>query len=607
MKLRIMSLVTAAVLAIAAASINVHAQTVQLAMGGSSAMYQEMGQADFAQKGCIFINSTKGFNVVDSRGASPHAVSITDTAAAWVAWTTGGGSCSSPGAGSVVDFYMNLDSVLGNRCFFASPSCAVSTNGSFSATCGTALPGTSCTNLPASLQTAINNSGAGTRINAAGTDIRPEDAKFATIRALTPCNTSVGTGSQYIGLGMQTSTSDNQGFPFLGSVWVVNGFTMPGGSFNVGNFNLSGNDPASGSAIANGTGNGWAVIPVGAAPQLVFVNPSNTIGLGSLAVTNVNRATLSGFMDGTFGAVQDLFPQAFSGAGEVPVNVVLREPMSGTYNTFEYAIPNDVENQSSQEIGLAAIAAHTAGAAFPPYYCTGPTVTNASVSGPSWTSQVAPNNPLQESDGHANVTSTRSRGIGTGNVVKIVENVKDALGYAFWSQANFSSATPGNAKYITVDGIDPIQEVWQDGEVPTTSNGLLGNVSMSHVKDGSYPIWSLLRMVTSTSTTACNNGVAGTACNVLLGNLAASAQTFVTPAFPDFVIASGTNNQLLVTRSHFTPPTVVYPGNGGSPCNGDAGSSEAGGDVGGVVYSIQADNDYSGDSLSSCGNVAHRQ
>ncbi len=146
-----------------------------------------------------------------------------------------------------------------------------------------------------------------------------------------------------------------------------------------------------------------------------------------------------------------------------------------------------------------------------------------------------------------------------------------------------------------MDGVDPIQENWTDGEVPTKANDLLSNVSFTHVKDGSYPIWSILRNVTNSAN------------QTLLTTLVTAEQTFVTPDYPDFVL----KDQLSVVRSHFSPPypawAGTYPGNSGSPCNGDAGTAEAGGDVAGMVYSQQADNDYSADTFSSCGDVAHRQ
>jgi hypothetical protein len=62
-----------------------------------------------------------------------------------------------------------------------------------------------------------------------------------------------------------------------------------------------------------------------------------------------------------------------------------------------------------------------------------------------------------------------------------------------------------------------------------------------------------------------------------------------------------------IVRSHFTPPGVTYTVNGGNPSNGDVGHVEAGGDVGGAVYSLQADKDYNNDSGTGNGNVGHRQ
>ncbi|MGA9673648.1 MAG: hypothetical protein WBQ94_30935 [Terracidiphilus sp.] len=601
---RLFMIAAAAVLAFAAASANVHAQTVGLGIAGSSAQFQEAGQAAAGQLGCLLVTSSKNFTLNDVRGSGSTGVSVADSAAGWVAWVPAvAGNCAGTNAanGSVY-YYINTDSVVGNRCFFGSPSCSVAFSGTVTTTC---FPGVTCaTSLPAGVQSAITSS----RVNVAATDIRPEDGEFAMTRALTPCNLTLGTGSQYLGLGQQTA-NPNQGNPILQAgntgTWTIGGYNLntqlSASSFNVAAFNLQGNDPASGAAIANGTGNNWSVISVGAAPELVIVNPTDTNGLGSLSVTNVDRSTLAGFLDGTFGAVQDLVPQLFSSTGEVPVNVVIREPLSGTYNTMEYAIPNNIANQTSQDIGEAALFANNNGLAFPAYYCTGATVGG----GKTWASQTAPNNPLQETNSHASVTSTRSRVLGTGNVVKVVEHATDSLGYAFWSQANFSSATPGNAKYITVDGVDPIQEVWSDGEVPTSGNNLLSNVSFSHVKDGSYPIWSILRLVASAVATSCDSatGVHTVSCASLATTLANNEQKFVTPDFPDFVL----KDQLSVVRSHFTPPGVVYPGNGGSPSNGDAGSPEAGGDVGGMVYSQQADNDYSADNSTTTGQTGKRQ
>jgi len=87
---------------------------------------------------------------------------------------------------------------------------------------------------------------------------------------------------------------------------------------------------------------------------------------------------------------------------------------------------------------------------------------------------------------------------------------------------------------------------------------------------------------------------------------------------------SAAQNPLRLVRSHFSPPGVVYTGctcNGStcvqpyatpivcSPSNGNSSNeaSEVGGDVGGVVYTQQADGDYAKDTGNDAGEVNHRQ
>jgi hypothetical protein len=655
MKLRFIYVAIAAVLAFAAASFNVqvHAQTKQLAIIGSSAQYYDALEADIADKGCFFLsdgssdaNKGKDGVVTDSRTAPV----TTDKVTFWVAWSKGGGTCAAPTAPYLFDFYLNSDSVVGLRCFFADPACAITLNNPNGAaptawTCSTRIAG--CTPLPVgagSLTAVINGETAnGALVNAAATDIRPEDGKFAINRALTACGSPMAgvAGSQYLGLGYQTATA-NVGNPVGGAVWTVGGAVLPGGTFNVVNFNITGNDPIKGAGFpvggdstgANGTG--WEVFQAGAAPVLVLVDTKDSSGLGSLAVSNINRHTYAGFLDGTFGAVSDLIPQTYS-AAEIATNVMVREPLSGTFNTNEYGIPNSVEIQSSSEVGLAAALANGGTVAnpgsatqttfsgtetegpFPAWNCGTPPagVTGDTFGGTSDT--VAPYNPLEEQDEHGGLAggaSTRSRAIGTSNMVSNINSAEDSLGYAFWGVYNYLSTNSANVKYLTLDGVDPIQQVWTDGSLPTPGTEAEGNVTFAHVKDGSYPDWSILRMVTSTvSTSACNviNDVAtagGSTCNTLLGNLVSEEQSQLNPDLPDFVKA----DELQVVRSHFTPPGVTFPGNGGAACNGDISASldasagpEAGGDVGGVVYSIQADNDSEADTGNNCGILNQRQ
>ncbi len=102
----------------------------------------------------------------------------------------------------------------------------------------------------------------------------------------------------------------------------------------------------------------------------------------------------------------------------------------------------------------------------------------------------------------------------------------DVLGYGFWSVANFAgftSAAAPNARYLMVDGIDPlIHSGNHTGIIPVAGSSDLANVTLAQYEQRpanlnlNYPIWSLIRFVTvdSAATTAATG-------------LAADTQTFV--------------------------------------------------------------------------------
>jgi hypothetical protein len=526
-------------------------------VAGSSALYLEAGQASYASQGCAWTSTASAFTLNDSR------LSLADAAGAWITWQPSG-SCSTPIVSSIVT-YLETDSVVGARCFFASPRCTIATTVTAGVAGANALPGVSDTALPAAVLSAVS----GATVNVAATDIRPEDAKFATLRALTSCGSPVATGSQYLGLGYSNGSA------------IQGSSAGGGGAFNVANFNLMGTDPVTG----NGLPGNYAVTPVGAAPVVVLVNPEDESGFGSLLVGNIDRAVLAGYLDGTYGRTSDIVDQAYAG-GSGASTVFVSEPLSGAYNTMEYAIPNSVENQSSQDVGRVAANASLARDTYPLFNCTG------GVGGTNV-------NPLAEEDSRGSSgTSYRYRAIGAGNEIASVLATKDSLGYALWSTANFRNATPTSGKYLTVDGVDPLQQSWVDGLIPTAGNGLLGNVTMAHVKDGSYPVWSILRLVSDPK-----GSVGYTAATALAGQMA----QFLSPGQPDFIPVA----QMAVVRSHFAPPEVTFPCGtscANLPANGDSGgAAEAGGDVGGLVYSLQADGDYNADNSTNTGNTGHRQ
>jgi hypothetical protein len=569
MKMKQVLIALAAMVVFVAANLN--AQTPQVIGIGSSAMWLELGQASASVQGCSWTVAKGTVVASDSRVSGTASDGGTaENGATWITWTPGTGTCASPTGTFFINAQMNTDSVVGNRCYFANPRCKILVpSGQVGLSGAGLLTGFTDTALPSNVQSALN----GQYFNAAMSDIRPEDAKFASLRMFTACGTAVSTGSQYYGLGYQTAT------PGVGNA-VKESSLAGSGSFHVFDFNLAGTDPINGNALP-GT---YTVTPIGAVPVVVFVNPSNESGFGSLQVSNVNRATLAGYLDGTYGRTADLVPQTGAG-GTVGSIVFVREPLSGTYNTMEYAIPNSIELQTSQDLGVAAVNAKS-GSGIPMDYCNGS----------NWNTN---QNPLAETATGLGRNATNSNGagryraIGTGDEVAAVLKYGDSLGYSFWSAANFANATATGGKYLTVDGVDPLQEVWQDGLIPTSGNGQLGNVTLAHVKDGTYPIWSILRIISDNSLSSTVSTLVGEVAN------------FLSPTQPDFVHAS----TLQIVRSHFAPPGIgAFPcsGTASTPSNGTS-SGECGGDVGGLVYTIGSDKDFNTDTGSTLGNTGRRQ
>src|SRR5208282_1801392 len=146
------------------------AQTVQAAGGGSSALFLELGQgtASGAATGtpCTW-TSGKTANIVarDTRSAQGSGPGNTDEQGnIWVTWSAGStGSCGSPsGTGINIYSYMQLDSVVGNKCYFmvdsgGVPGCIQIFNVAASAPGADLLPGYTDTNMPSNIQGALNN------------------------------------------------------------------------------------------------------------------------------------------------------------------------------------------------------------------------------------------------------------------------------------------------------------------------------------------------------------------------------------------------------------------------------------------------------------------
>jgi hypothetical protein len=448
---------------------------------GSSALFNELGQAAFTSSStatpCLWTagSSASTAELLDQRTSPATA----ETGSVWVTWGAGTGSCAAPTGSFNVYFYMSLDSVLGDRCYFevnpgGIPGCVLS----FTPTAGTAgankicypQPTASCTEykdtaggIPQAVINALNPS-TPLHVNAAGTDIRPEDAKFASYRMFTTCGSGIWRQPfdqglrQVYGLGYQTGTT-GVGTP-------VSSFY--GGTFHVLDFNITGNDPIETSDPVPA----YTVSTVGAQPIIVVVNGPNIS-----AARDINGFTLTLFYQGVLGRTTDLIGPTTT----APVTTLVREPLSGTYNTFEWSIPNSSQFHGSQDDNN----------------CSGSTVYS---------------NPMNLQSTNGQVLAYRQRVIGTSQMVSTLQGFtsSDALGYFFWSQGNAAAFTDSNGRYLTVNGVDPLQTPSAyvtpgvfDGIIPgADSSHPISNVTFAGLNAGDYPIWSALRIVSGSPTPA---------------------------------------------------------------------------------------------------------
>jgi len=475
---------------------------------GSSGAFQAFALA--ALQGTCGTNSwTKKSTAagVDGRSASIPL----EVGNIWIIWDN---------AKTKVCSYLAVDSVIGQQLFFAVPRATLSIPASSIGTAGDNLiPTQTDTTLDSAVYSALN----GKVFNAAPTDIRPEDALFAENRALASLNSS------YSGLGYGPGPI---GTPIVS--------TFSGSTSTPVAFNLTGNDPITGQTVKS-----YTTTNVGAQAVMVVVNNLQTGSKGNFsnvaAFQNVNRFDLTQAVNGTYGSTRDL--SSASGLPAVPLNVILREPTSGTYNTMEFNIPRNLEFNSTQELGV-----------------------NPGAGGN--------NNPLNLPNSGG---GWRKRAIGNGEELKQVANSAngDVIGYGFWSTGNFA-AYVDDVRYLTVDGVDPLFSSYSGGFFPTCTIPCPGIVQFTNVLNGSYPIWNVLRVTTSKP---IPSGVS---------SLIAAAQSAVVNVSPDFVPINAMN----VFRSHFSRPESKRPISNGHI----SGVPEAGGDVGGTVITVQADLDNVADT-----------
>jgi hypothetical protein len=587
----------------------VHAQTLKTVIAGSSALWQTLALGAYnngvsivstADNTCHY-TSHANFNLVDSR-ATPGTVNP-DNGATWIVWDYAPGSGISCAAGNTTAInvwaFVKVDSVVGNRCYFASPKCTLVTNGAFPAVGGviTVWPDNSPDALPpAAVQTQFTN---GQFISVAATDIRPEDAAFAACRVNSALGSSTAGGSNSDGLdGLGYNANNAAGVcpVYVAATAQAKGVGTPiksgypGANLttdvaNVLAFNLTGKDPITNATLPAA----YTVTAVGAAP-IVFITAKTGV------LKNVHNATeqqLQQVFSGT-NCDASAFGSAFSGN----INIFLREPLSGTYNTTEATVMR-----------------------YPTLYTNTFTgVTGSPVVGLSMETGVGTNNPLAGNVGTCTGGGQRFRAIGTGEEVKSVLNsntaatfptAQDGIGFTFFSYGNVSSiAGNPNYGYLALNGVDPIFASYGagqsidpgqpsgDGVLPAQANlpsvcttgfpcsedVIWGNkFSFPNLRNGTYRAWSLLRVIAT--------GTPSTAAVALVKN----SNKYVVINTPDYVPAAAVTGQvgttgaaiaelgLKLVRSHYQQ----FDGNnvklGACVAAGCTNVPEKGGDMGGMI------------------------
>jgi ABC-type phosphate transport system substrate-binding protein len=540
--------------------------SIQLLGGGSSALFLELGQAAFNQAGtgaCVWtLGGNAGVLARDAR-TSP---ATDEQGNIWVVWTPGTGTCAAPAGSYNVSSYMSLDSTIGNRCYFevdssGTPGCvqvmtiAAGTAGANKL--GTGFPDTAG-GIPASVISALN----GQHFFVAGTDILPLDAKYATYRMLQSCGAPLYRQAfdqllrQVYGLGYGTATT--------GVGTNVQSFYSTA-QFHVLDFNITGNDPINtAQAVPAHT-----TITVGAQPIIVAVGPNTTTGSGLNLATDIPSFVLMSFYNGALGRANDLIgPTA-----NLAVTTLVREPLSGTYNVFEYSLVNNSQFHDSQDA----------------FNCNGNGVLTNPMNLTSLNGKFA--NAGQQ-------FAYRRRVIGTGEMVTQLNNATDTdnrLGYFFWSAGNASGKT--NVKYLTVNGVDPLLNSYTNGTLPGSggpSDPGLTAVTFKALNAGDYPVWSALRLVSRAPyTTAVNNLISA------LQSLNSTQHDMVTVA------------NLNVWHAHYYLPAIgsntAATGNtintANDLCNTPGALAETGGDAGGSTTFKWANNDFCQDFAVTTGFI----
>jgi len=542
--------------------------TVEVTIAGSSAMWQTMALGAYSLAGAGAGHWTSASNAINLTDVRPSPNNV-DAGTIWIVWNA---------KATEVWSFIKVDSVVGDRCYFAQPQCSVNApsanlTGSGAGQISSALWGAD-TAMPANVAALFSN---GTSVTAAATDIRPEDAAFAACRV----NSALGAGSYG---GHASDGLDGLGYNANNAAGVCPGASLSQGHYvgtpiksgypgsttvaNVLSFNITGVDPITSVPVPK-----FTVVEVGATPVVFITARANHL----LSLQNATDVQLQSAFSGT-----NCDASAF-GLTAGGIGIFLREPLSGTMNTTEATVFRKPDVYPGGIIGLSQ---------------------EANVDAPV-------NNPLAGQSGTCLAgAGARYRGIGTGEAVKWVQNSNanigmDGIGYTFFSYGNVGSISNSSAYgYLQLNGVDPIFASYSGGDPGQPGGGTVpghadlpaacdisgvpsfpcpekdiwkGGLSFPNVRNGTYPAWSIVRLVSTTGSSNLTKVEA----------LVNHSQQFVVTSVPDYIpfkktVAGGTTDPgLLYLRSHYEQYDGAGNFLGAAPVN--KGTTEAGGDMGGCI------------------------
>jgi hypothetical protein len=426
----------------------------------------------------------------DSRKTLTTPNLVDEPGTLWVAWDND----STP---TIVCAYLSVDSLVGQRLFYGQGSGASgpTNNGQLiipTAACSAAgankvsfIWDTATTGIPPAVYNALQGttgtscSGAGLPVNftTASTDVSPADALFVgNQRVLGPDSAATPDfptdGKTGLGYGGTSCTAPGPAFASSYETSTIANpvcYTFVGGQ----------SDPISGTVIPSSQ-----IVSEGALAMLPLIglshNASGSGGFGDLFANKGFNNVLSsdiaaGYAKSTYGTAtltRNLFTGSNAGSISVAVaHFLAREPMSGTYTTWEWQVIRNKESALTGG-GLSQETNVCAPSPSPQNTCYFTPSNNAAAcpsQATNLTNLVFPN-AYQCSNymswGTPSFAALKTRVLGTGEMVKVLNVngsatcsgfpafpcITDTFGYAFWSLGTFGGKS--NVAYLQLDGVD---------------------------------------------------------------------------------------------------------------------------------------------------------